>query len=206
MSNAGWRVTSWSRERGRGSIESDVGVLPFDASVADVDDFAIGEQVAVSLRRAGERFEVTRIAPKQFRSLLPPSLDAPLPRAWRAALRKLDKLLAEGLYRVEIRALREQRLELEIVHADWPPPHRPPLGSAVFEGVTYIQLPTSFDYFMRVKAYPWAAVEAHRPEVLERLSFDHDVEAGSFLICFEPGPFGQMPGFVVATELTTTVR
>jgi hypothetical protein len=206
MSNAGWRIKSWSREQGRGSIESDVGVLPFDASIADVDDFTAGEQVDVSLTRAGDGFEVTRIRPSSFRSLLPPSLDAPLPRAWSAAIHELAKLLAEPLSCAEIRELREQRLELEIIHSDWPPPLMPPLGSAVFDGVVYVQLPTSFDHFKRVTAWPWEAVRAHRPEILERLSFDHAVEADSFLICFEPESFGEMPGFVVATAMTTSVR
>lgn len=205
MSNPGWRITSWSREQGRGTIESDVGELPFDASVADVDDFTIGEQVNVSLTRAGEQYEVTRVCPVSFRSLLPPSPDAPLPGALPDALHALDALLAAPLSCAELRELRAQRLELEIIHSDSPPPLMPPLGSVVFEGVVYVQLPTAFDHFKRVTAWPWSAVQAHRPEILERLSFDHAVEAGSFLICFEPESFGQMPGFVVATAMTTYV-
>ncbi len=60
---ASWKIVEWSRERARGVIASGIGRLPFDASVADVDDFVVGEAVGVKLARAGYSFRVLRLWP-----------------------------------------------------------------------------------------------------------------------------------------------
>ena len=41
-----WKIVTWSRAEGRGELESDHhGRLGFDAGVANVDDFIVGEDV-----------------------------------------------------------------------------------------------------------------------------------------------------------------
>ena len=56
-------IESWSRERGRGSVRAtSFGSLPFDASVADVGGFVVGESVKVTLESVGGSFRVVRVA------------------------------------------------------------------------------------------------------------------------------------------------
>lgn len=48
--NAEWVILEWSRELARGKVFRAGGpTVPFDASIADVDDFRVGERVIVSL-------------------------------------------------------------------------------------------------------------------------------------------------------------
>jgi hypothetical protein len=57
-------IESWSRERGRGSVRSETfGSLPFDAAVAEVGTFVVGESVTVTLEPAGGSFRVVRVTP-----------------------------------------------------------------------------------------------------------------------------------------------
>jgi hypothetical protein len=59
-----WRVIQWSRELGRGRIGSPKSdPLDFDASVATVDDFEIGEEVRIELARKGDAWSVAQIQP-----------------------------------------------------------------------------------------------------------------------------------------------
>jgi hypothetical protein len=91
-----------------------------------------------------------------------------------------------------------------VVDKDWPPPHREPLGTAVFEEVAYIQLPTSADHFHRVVAWHREGVEAHRPSVCAGLAIGRgEVEPGPFLIALEPESSDEAPGYVVAKSLRT---
>lgn len=75
----GWRIVSFDRIAGRGTITSGVGTLSFDASVALVDAFVIGEEVDVTLRAShggSQPYDVLRIGPKGYRTpFVAPSLD-----------------------------------------------------------------------------------------------------------------------------------
>ena len=77
-----WRITAFDRTLARGICTSGIGALPFNASVALVDDFVLGEEVDVSLRRlpdgSAASYEVTRIVPTGWRSpFTAPSVSAP---------------------------------------------------------------------------------------------------------------------------------
>lgn len=59
-----WRIAKWSKELGRGQIVGTMAdPLDFDASLASVDDFRIGEEVHVELERDGTSWRVTKIWP-----------------------------------------------------------------------------------------------------------------------------------------------
>jgi hypothetical protein len=59
-----WRVLSWSRELGRGAITSPhFPRLEFDAAVADVDEFTVGEVVHVELDTSAAPPRVLRVWP-----------------------------------------------------------------------------------------------------------------------------------------------
>jgi len=59
-----WRISRWSRELGRGEIVPDQGApLDFDASVATVDDFRVGEEVHVEVERSEAGWRVVRVRP-----------------------------------------------------------------------------------------------------------------------------------------------
>ena len=58
-----WWIAAWSRERGVGEVASGIGRLPFDAAIALVDDFEIGELVHVRLEPAGDTWKVLSVAP-----------------------------------------------------------------------------------------------------------------------------------------------
>ena len=72
------------------------GDLPFDGSVALVDDFSVGEAVEINVTRDGETYRITKIWPDdpRFRPPQPtgaraPDLDAELERRIGALLRDL---------------------------------------------------------------------------------------------------------------------
>src|SRR5688500_4974948 len=66
-----WFIESWSREAGRGTVRSTTGVgLPFDASHATVDRFALGEEVRVEVADLPSGPRVRCVEPM----LAPPSL------------------------------------------------------------------------------------------------------------------------------------
>ncbi len=72
-----WKISRWSRELGRGEIVPDQGApLEFDASVATVDDFQIGEEVHVEVERGGAGWRVVRVWPDDPR-FEPPGFSLP---------------------------------------------------------------------------------------------------------------------------------
>lgn len=58
-----WRVSGWSSAESRGVLAYKEAALHFDASVADVDEFLVGEYVRVVLGQDGE---VVRVGPASF--------------------------------------------------------------------------------------------------------------------------------------------
>lgn len=57
-------IESWSREHGRGSVNvTTFGSLPFDASVAEVGNFVVGESVLATVEPVGTSFRVVRVVP-----------------------------------------------------------------------------------------------------------------------------------------------
>lgn len=63
-----WKIVTWSRAEGRGELESDHhGRLGFDAGVADVDDFIVGEDVWAEIDTGVHPPRVTRVWPEDAR-------------------------------------------------------------------------------------------------------------------------------------------
>ncbi len=193
----GWPIVAWSREQGRGRIASDAGALDFDASVALVDDFAIGEAVEISLV-AGQ---VRRIAPLAARSGVA-AVPAELEPTWGAAIATLTRKLAPLSVDVVVTQHAGGVLQLELHDHDWPPPARSALVTATLFGTFYVQLPTRCDRYARVVARRWSDVIAAPPRWLDRLSIDpDDVDPDAVLVCFEPSEFGERPGYVIAHRI-----
>lgn len=92
-----WRVKAWNRALARGVVTSkQVGDLPFDGSIALVDDFSVSEVVEVNVARDGETYRVTKVWPDdpRFRPSQPtsaraPDLDTEIERRIGALLREL---------------------------------------------------------------------------------------------------------------------
>ena len=135
-----WWIKEWSRELGRGRIEgtrSDG--LDFDASVALVDDFRIGEEVRVELERRGDGWRVTRIEPDdpRFQAREPvaagaPALDEALQRVVQATL---DRVQLQETYRPS--SLAEGRL---VLHGEEGYVYPPPGDEIVFAGLRYAEV------------------------------------------------------------------
>ena len=95
-----WRITKWSKELGRGQIIGTVAdPLDFDASIAYVDDFRIGEEVHVELERDGATWRVTKIWPDDPRFVLPVPVDEHTPALDRA----LEQSVQETLDRIHLK-------------------------------------------------------------------------------------------------------
>ncbi len=187
----GWRIKSWSRELGRGEIESDAGVLPFDGHVAEVGDFHIGEPVEIVL----ERGRVTRIWPPAFQPVLPGDHEpvAELTPGWRAGLAALENL---GAYIFGWRK-HEDVVELTFGTAT--------LGAtARFEHVLRVELGGYGSRFQRVVAWPWRHVARTEPQLAKRLGIERGGD--SVVTSFEPARHGQSSGIVVAHRLSVTTR
>ena len=198
---SGWRIVEWSRELGRGRIESEAGSLDFDGAVALCDDFAIGEPVEIQLERTPDGWSrVRRVAPLSYRSALP-AFDELSP-GWIAELAVLNRLIAGSLVRLLLLEANDDRLRLEVQHSEWPPPSMPLLGEAVFLDVAYIHLPTSSDTFHHVRAVPVGVARRERPELLEHLAVELDeLDPDAVLVSFEPSGFGEKPGYLIARAI-----
>ena len=132
MLHAPWHITAWDRERGSGSIVSHAGeTLEFDASVALVDDFIVGEGVHIELARHGESFRVVRLWPDDPRVTHPhhqgavPALDLVVEAKVAEVLSKMPifsdycvRSFEEDLIVEADDANFEYGSELEIVFAD----------------------------------------------------------------------------------------
>jgi hypothetical protein len=180
----GWRVRSWDAARGGGVISSDAGELAFDASVAMVDRFEVGESVEVSLVRDPTGYRVTRIEPVAWRP--PPS---PPPIASLAAeLRAIEQRLGgqtcpAGLF------VADERVQLRM---DAPRP-----WSVVFSGAAFVQAPLDLDV-ARLSGFalgPFLETEAAAGWPAAALPVD--------LVAFriEPDHFRGPVGYVVARHL-----
>ncbi|MEZ4329257.1 MAG: hypothetical protein R3B40_28775 [Polyangiales bacterium] len=106
---SGWKIIEWSQERARGRVESGAGVLDFDAAIADVDDFRVGESIELELVRDGATYRVLRIWPVAMRYRPPGDfgsadrLDSAHLEAFRAACRTLGGGDAERIEQAYVR-------------------------------------------------------------------------------------------------------
>jgi len=142
-----WRIARWSRERGRGAVECGPGGehLEFDAAVAHVDDFEVGESVHVRLKiQPDESYRVTEIWPDDPR-VYPSDPTHQAPPPLDPDLEHHEALLA-GLPRCD--AYRIDRLgdgDL-VIHGTEPAYAGDEVVIEVcFSGVEYLDLPFSWE-------------------------------------------------------------
>ncbi|MCB9634168.1 MAG: hypothetical protein H6721_18760 [Sandaracinus sp.] len=151
-----WRVVSFDRALARGTIRSDLGTLPFDASVALVDDFFVGEEVEVSLRpEAGHPvgYVVTRVVPLAFR----PPFAVP-------ALEELTRQLEVGKligYRAWVAMSDEDEVRLRVDDDSYCPTR-----TLVFRGARMFQGPLELESLGALQAFRASDVAESLPELV----------------------------------------
>jgi hypothetical protein len=153
-----WCIASFDRELARGTIVSGLGSLPFDAAVATVDDFVIGEEVSVSLRpnpRAAGGYDVTRVAPVSFRQPFEARDVGPLAaeiEAWLGELRGR---------RAWIAGVEDGEVELRVEDDTYRPER-----AIRFDGVVMIQGPLEIEAIGALRVYATRDVEQAVPELV----------------------------------------
>lgn len=188
-----WRVTSWDRALARGTITSSVGTLPFDASVADVDHFHVGEEVEVSLQPAGASWVVTRIAPVSWR---PPG--SPPPRAdLQPTIEKVRLLVRDRT--LCLRGLEDDELlVIDVLPESYEDEH-----TLVFGGCVFVQMPPELRDCASVSAFAGDDFGRAHPELSRHWPV---LGPERTVFRFEPREFGQCAGYVVALALTVRTR
>ncbi|CAM2065750.1 hypothetical protein SCOR_10225 [Sulfidibacter corallicola] len=111
-----WRIAVWSKEKGEGVIQNQSGEsIPFDASVALVDDFFANEEVSIELQRSGNSWKVSRIEPTSTRFQprhKPTRASPPLKNDLaEVAQRALDKVILGERYSLQSFGVGTLRLE-----------------------------------------------------------------------------------------------
>lgn len=153
----GWRIASFDRVLARGTITSDLGTLPFDASVACVDDFARGEEVVVTLSPNPKReggYDVTRIAPVKYRAPYEAQPIRPIADA-------IDTWLIEVIgRRAWIEGMVEDCLQLRVEDDSYRPER-----AIAFAGVVMIQGPPEIEEIGAVRAFGPSDVLRASPEL-----------------------------------------
>lgn len=144
---AGWRIAAFDRARGRGRIASGVGTLEFDASVALVDDFRVGEEVDVTLVARGASFDVASIQPHGFRA------------PFDAVTASAAPALAEIFEQVRGRCARIERADEDFVALEVDDDTYRPRRRLVFERPCFVAAPMEIEI---------AALHAFDPAVVAR--------------------------------------
>lgn len=186
----GWRITSFDRALARGTCASGVGTLSFDASVALVDDFAIGEEVDVSLRpRSGGTapHEVTRIAPTNWRV----PFTAPTLPGLRA---EIDRFFPE---------IAGRRAWLvggddECVRIGVEDDTYRPMRALAFGGPAFVQCATELDSIAAMHAFAPADVAHVAPELVRHWPAIPD---GCAVFRIDPPRFGDAAAYVIARSV-----
>ena len=135
-----WRISKWSKELGRGQIVGTLAdPLDFDASIAHVDDFRIGEEVHVELEREGDTWRVTKIWPDDPRFVpgVPvkegtPELDGALEQSVQKIL---DRISFQETYSASTLEAGTLVLRGEEGYA-----YAPPSDEIILTGVRYLEL------------------------------------------------------------------
>ena len=180
----GWRVTAWDAVLARGTVESGVGALPFDAAVADVADFRLGEEVDVRLVSRDGAFVVANVRPVGWRD--PP---APTPRPDFGPL--LDAMRAAIANRtISMSAFDGETLRLRI-----DPESYENERWLEFLGCVFIQMPFELEGVATVNAYASDDFARVSREVARHWP---SLDAGLTVFRFEPTYFAAAAGYIVA--------
>jgi len=184
---AGWRIVSFDRARGQGVCASGVGTLAFDAHVARVDDFTVGEGVDVSLRAVPGGFEVIAIAPTTWR--------APFHAKRRVSLvAQLDAIAAQiARRRVWLHRFEDELLALQVEDDTYSPER-----ALVFAGARYVMLPTELDEVVALHAFAMADVAREAPALVAHWP---TIGADETVFRLDPRAFGQPAAYVVAVSI-----
>lgn len=183
---AGWRITSFDRAEGRGTCASGIGELPFDASVAVVESFEVGEEVDVTLRPNGTGFEITHVRPFGFRA----PFEAP--RASRAPDLGgiLEEVHGRGCW-LESADASEETITLGVDDDSYRPARW-----LVFRGAIWIQMPISLE-IDRMYAFDPEAAGAARAWP--------SAPPDAVLFRLDPFRFGQAPALILARTIALEV-
>jgi hypothetical protein len=139
-----WRIAAWSRETGRGTIQSEhYDGVPFDGANADVDDFRVGELVHVELVAGLDLPQVRRIWPDDPR--FPVQTDTRAAPVLRAELRAAaDEALKRRASCLDYR-LASVNQEAIVIEGDDSMFEYGHLDELVVHDPTYLDLPLRFD-------------------------------------------------------------
>jgi hypothetical protein len=189
---SGWRITAWNREHARGAVTSGLGTLPFDASVAVVDAFTIGEAVEVSLLADGPSWKVTKVVPVAWRR---PASPEPA-EDFRATLTAIDRVLAGRA--IWLSALSSDVLSIAVEADSYAPTQTIELA-----GVEFLQMPATIDAVARLSAYDASRFAEVSPD---RVRGWPSLPPKAFVFCFEPLGFNGAAGYVVAWKVSLVTR
>ena len=141
----GWNIIEWSRERARGRVESDAGVLDFDGAVADVDDFRVGEAVELELVADGTTYRVVRIWPVDARYRPPgeftssTELSATQLASYRAICRTLSSGDTDRMEQIYVSlSFDDEGGSVAILMSEFPDRSRHPKGVRLY-GLSYVE-------------------------------------------------------------------
>jgi hypothetical protein len=184
----GWKVKSWDRALGRGSVVSAIGTLDFDASIALVDDFVIGEEVDVALRPSSDSFRVTRIVPSHWREI---ETSASLDLA--GEIEKINQVLCDR--DATVGGLdSDGRLDIELSVDTYAP-----AISLVFEGCFFVQLPLELPQLSQLKAFRADVFVREHAELSKPWP---GLPPNATVFRLEPRHFRDAAGYIVASRVS----
>jgi hypothetical protein len=181
----GWAIASWDRASARGTVRSELGELPFDAAVAMTDDFRVGEDVEVSLRRDGTSYEITKVAPITWRAPVSPR-----------AREDLASVLAEIEEIVRDAAMIVVGIEGSTRLYEVGEPYAARAGARIaLDECSLVQSPAMIEDVAHVRAFDAAELHATAPELVRHWPAP---VAGELVFRIEPAFFGRPAAYVVA--------
>ncbi len=185
----GWRIASFDRIAARGTITG-VGTLSFDASVALVDAFEVGEEVDVALRASHggpQPYDVLRIAPTGYRTpFVAPSLDA--------IAETIDPWRQDVIgRRAWIAGTDDGELHVRVEDDTYRPER-----ALVFAGCVAVQGPLEIEELAAIHVFRLGDVQRLAPELFRHWP---PVPASCVIFRLDPARFGQGCLYVVAASV-----
>ena len=197
--DTGWRVKAWDRALARGVVTSkQVGDLPFDGSVALVDDFSVGEAVEINVTRDGETYRVTKVWPHDPRFHPPQPTEIRAPHIDAEIERRIGALLRDLPVSIDYRVARWGGDDLGddlVIEGDNSSFSYGAQIEVTLRGASYVELPSAWDG------------RAHRlanAEERDYLAGRHDLSSQSVAIRFVDDE--RRVFFVVCEDLTWSQR
>lgn len=201
-----WKISAWSREHARGAIES-AGFhesIEFDAAVALVDDFTLGEEVEVELEHEGSSVRVLKIWPQRSRPNIAAVKQKPLPEHMTAAIQTFSRHLADvgPSCTLEVAAASTNVIELVISRTTLH--DRDVIGAVRFLRPAYAQLEWRLlTGSHRLSAYRWPTWREQNEEIVASWSLDPaTVATSAYVFALEPLSFAERRiQYIVADDI-----